>query len=420
MTGRRANGEGMFLDLGGGRWAYRRTVRGKRIQKSATAATEAKAKRLAKSKVEEEIKLLEAGVNPSSGNVKLGDYAQVWLDDRQPRRDNDGNLYLGVQETTFDNYRRDVRRIQQYIGSVPIGQFRSTHASSMSRRMAADGLSPEVQRTTMVRLGTILNLAEARGDVVKNYAAARLVERPKVPKREHPQASEDDLQRLLRAVEGDPLEALVWLGLGAGLRRQELLGLHWEDVEFLSPELAVLRVRRRVNYGARGVNRLVRTRLKNDDALKRVHVGSLVLDVLRRRWVYQLAQRRAAQEPGHRRWQGVDYQPDQREGYIFTNPTDGKPMNPRSADKYFAALRERTGLSIERFHALRHVFTTLLRASGTRDRVVMRMTGHRDPAMLDHYDDGMESEQVAAARALNSRLQQLLLGNEGDDEVTVA
>jgi integrase len=247
---------------------------------------------------------------------------------------------------------------------------------------------------------------------VKNYAAARLVERPRVPKREHPQAREDDLQRLLRAVEGDPLEALVWLGLGAGLRRQELLGLKWEDIDYQSPELGVLRITRRVNYGARGVNRLVRKRLKNDDALKVVHIGSLVLDVLRGRWVHQLARRRAAQEPGHRRWQGVDYQPDQREGFIFTNPTDGRPMNPRSADKYFAELREQAGIDIERFHALRHVFTTLLRSSGTRDRVVMRMTGHRDAAMLDHYDDGMESEQVAAALALNGRLLQLLGGTD--------
>jgi len=42
-------------------------------------------------------------------------------------------------------------------------------------------------------------------------------------------------------------------------------------------------------------------------------------------------------------------------------------MNPRSADKAFAAIRDRAGLDIERFHALRHAFTTLLRASGTRD-----------------------------------------------------
>ena len=96
-----------------------------------------------------------------------------------------------------------------------------------------------------------------------------------------------------------------------------------------------------------------------------------------------------------------------RTGFIFTNPTDGTPTNPRSVDKAFAAIRDRAGLDIERFHALRHAFTTLLRASGTRDRVAMKMTGHRDPAMLDYYDEGLESEQIEAAQRLDERLRML-------------
>jgi hypothetical protein len=100
-------------------------------------------------------------------------------------------------------------------------------------------------------------------------------------------------------------------------------------------------------------------------------------------------------------------EPDARTGFIFTNPTDGTPMNPRSADKAFAAIRDRAGLDIERFHALRHAFTTLLRASGTRDRVAMKMTGHRGAAMLDYYDEGLESEQIEAAQRLDERSRML-------------
>ena len=118
-------------------------------------------------------------------------------------------------------------------------------------------------------------------------------------------------------------------------------------------------------------------------------------------------QRRAALEPGKRRWRGVDYEPNTRTGFNFTNPTDGTPMNPLSADKALAAIRDRAGLDIERFHALRHAFTTLLRASGTRDRVAMKMTGHRDAAMLDYYDEGLESEQIEAAQRLDERLRML-------------
>jgi hypothetical protein len=136
---------------------------------------------------------------------------------------------------------------------------------------------------------------------------------------------------VLCAVDGDPLEVLVWLGLG----------LQWEDIEYVDAELAWLVVRRGVSYLGRGVRRQEQEGLKNEDAEKRIPIGGLLLDALRRRWVDQVAQRRAASEPGHRHWRGPEYQPDTRSGFIFTNPSHGKPMNPRSADKAFAAIRDR-------------------------------------------------------------------------------
>lgn len=187
-AGRRSNNEGTYIDRGNGSWSYRRQFRGKSIEKQAKADTEAKAKRLAKKKVEDAIKLLEAGVNPSGARITLGAYAQRWLDeDMQPRYDAKGNQYAGVAETTFANYARDVRRLQKYIGDVRLGQLGVVQVAGLRRRMELAGETPENQRTTMVRLSTILNLAEARGDVAKNFAAARLVKRPRQAKRQHVQ-----------------------------------------------------------------------------------------------------------------------------------------------------------------------------------------------------------------------------------------
>jgi hypothetical protein len=76
-----------------------------------------------------------------------------------------------------------------------------------------------------------------------------------------------------------------------------------------STELGVIVVQRRVNYLGKGINRLERDGLKNGDPFKRVHSGSLMLDVLRMRCVPQLGQRCAALEPGQRRWRGLDYEP---------------------------------------------------------------------------------------------------------------
>jgi hypothetical protein len=82
---RRSNNEGTYIDRGNGSWAYRRQFRGKLIEKQAKADTNAKAKRLAKAKVEDAIKMLKA-VNSSAAKITLGAYAQRWLEeDMEPR-----------------------------------------------------------------------------------------------------------------------------------------------------------------------------------------------------------------------------------------------------------------------------------------------------------------------------------------------
>ena len=107
VASRRPNNEGTYIDRGNGSWAYRRQFRGKPVEKQAKADTEAKAKRLAKKKVEDAIKLLEAGINPSAANITLGAYAQRWLnEDMEPRYDATGNQYGGGAETTYANYAR--------------------------------------------------------------------------------------------------------------------------------------------------------------------------------------------------------------------------------------------------------------------------------------------------------------------------
>jgi integrase len=245
--------------------------------------------------------------------------------------------------------------------------------------------------------------------VLFNVADPKQVARPNVPKPAHVQPSEDDLGALLRAIRGDALEALLWLGLGSGLRRSEVAALRWNDIEWL-PEGAVIVARRRVNYLGKGINRLERDGLKNGDLRRRVHVGGLVVEVLALRWQHQLEQ--YAQVGHTRRWTGPVLAGPEPFGYIFTSPTTGTPIHVRHIDRYFADVRDRAGLDVNRFHALRRAFTTLLDAVGASQRVGMQMAGHRTPEMFRYYQDPMESQQRQAAQDLDRKLRELLDGVE--------
>ena len=115
-------------------------------------------------------------------------------------------------------------------------------------KLETAGASLETRRSAMVRLRTALNLAVKRQHLARNVAA--LVERPRVPRPKHQPPRITDLRRLLEVIGGDRMQALVYVALGASLRRGEVLGLHWEDVELDGRQL---HVRRRVNRVGKGV-----------------------------------------------------------------------------------------------------------------------------------------------------------------------
>src|SRR5262249_54972676 len=97
------------------------------------------------------------------------------------------------------------------------------------------------------------------------------------------------------------------------------------------------------------LDRLEREGLKTQDE-RRVHVGPLMVEVLQSRWRHQLQERLAARA----RWQGPDYMASTPTGYIFTGAS-GTPIQPRAIDKFFAEVRERAGLDVQRFHGLRRI-----------------------------------------------------------------
>ena len=77
--------------------------------------------------------MLEGGVDPGPGQLKLGDYAQTWLDDEmRPRYDAEGNRFRGVWQASFENYARDARWIRKYLGEARLDQLRVRMSAACS------------------------------------------------------------------------------------------------------------------------------------------------------------------------------------------------------------------------------------------------------------------------------------------------
>jgi integrase len=399
----RAYGDGsIFQRKSDGRWIVKVVENGKRVQLG-SSKDESAARQILEAYAADQA----AGLKPSARDWLTADWLEYWLTTKEPQYDRAGNRTAGVQPTTFEKYETQIRRhILPYIGKVlPADLVTLSKAPETILRwqkILNGKVGADVQIEALQRLSSALDLAVGHDLIARNPADKKrgIVKPPERPVREYVEPSELDLVRLLRNIDGDPLEALVWIALATGLRRAEVAGLDWADIRIFSDDRGEIRAHRRVNrLGQRAQarlnldgGRLEREGLKSRKQLQRVlPIGAQLIGILRQRQHIQLAERTVAGT----RWRGPAYAADQPSGYVFTNSV-GMPLEPDRITKFMARLDL---TDTRRFHALRRLFTTLMSMTGAPDHVTMKLGGWSDAKMLHYYQNSTDTqEQVAMAR----------------------
>ncbi|MEV7600478.1 site-specific integrase [Kitasatospora sp. NPDC089797] len=190
---------------------------------------------------------------------------------------------------------------------------------------------------------------------------------------------------LLKSASTDRLHALYVLALALGLRRGELLGLHWGAVDLERGTLIVSSNLQRVD----GALRLGPT--KTASSLRTLPLPPVVLEALRAHQERQAQERVAASE----RWKDT--------GLVFTSRV-GTPIEPDNLRRSWYPLRDRLGLSL-RFHDLRHTCVTLLLDLGVPPHIVRQIAGHSDIGVtMKVYAHASLDEQRKALGSLSDKL----------------
>jgi integrase len=190
---------------------------------------------------------------------------------------------------------------------------------------------------------------------------------------------------LLSAAHGDRLYALYALAVVLGLRRAELLGLRWDDVDLDGRRLVVTNTLQRVA----GELRLMPT--KTEGSVRTIPLPSLAVEALTEHRDRQRAERMAAGA----RWR--------ESGHVFTS-TVGTPLEPDNLRRSWDPIRRGLGLSI-RFHDLRHTCVSLLLDLGAPPHVVREIAGHADIGVtMTIYAHASLAERVSALDQLSDRL----------------
>lgn len=229
-----------------------------------------------------------------------------------------------------------------------------------------EGLSPNSITKHLVLLNGVFKEAVAFQEVKYNPCASVTVTRPDTTFRGTAYELED-ARRLLKAIEGDAIEPAVYLSLYLGLRRSEVVGLRWKDIDF---EKNIVRVRNTV-VQCKTVSELEKTKTR---ASKR---DLYLPNGLK---LYLLAWRAKAEE--YRKLFGSEYRDS---GHICQWP-DGTGYRPDYVTMRFQKVLVQNGLPRIRFHDLRHTAGSLLVNRGQSIKQVQEFLGHEKASTtLDIY-----------------------------------
>jgi integrase len=369
--GKRGNGEGSIYKRKDGRWVGQYlvyTAAGPKYRYIYGKTRQAVAEKLAKTIADR-----DGGLIFDAGKMKLGEYLDRWLSD---------SVKGTVRASTYERHEAIIRlHIKPSLGRVGLKKLTPAHVRGLIGEKLNAGLAPATVRKIHSTLHKALSQAVSDGMVPRNAAD---VKAPRPTPEEMRPLSEAEARAFLEAARetGDRFEALYVLAIATGLRRGELLGLRWDDVDLKRGTLRVGRAlvreggrhalgETKTRRGRRQINLTPRT----VNALK-THRKNQLEEKIRRTGLYQ------------------DH------GLVFASGV-GTPLNPENLVKRsFKPLLKKAGLPEIRFHDLRHTCATLLLGRGVHQKFVQELLGHATIAMtLDtysHYLPSMGGQVVGA------------------------
>ena len=270
--------------------------------------------------------------------------------------------------------RGDVLRlyVEPHIGNIALNKLEPSHISAMIRSLEKSGgkdgkgLSPQTAKHAKKQASAILNWAQKRELVNRNVASGDFVKSPRVEKTTRAMQP-DEWDQLQRAIKTEPLRALVHLAVSSGLRRGELLGLTWNDLD-LDAEHATVRVARTVDRET-GIG-LVIGSPKTKTSLRTVHIGETAVAELLAHRKRQNEIKSAIVADGME-W-GAKFR---KMRWVFTNGI-GNPVEGDYFGKQLQRMCDEAGIDRYSPHELRHTCASFAIAGGVQLKELSVFLGH--------------------------------------------
>ncbi len=350
-------------------------VTGKRRQRSKSFTTKKEAeKELARWLVE-----IERGTAIDGAKMTVGEYLTHWLATAARH---------AVRETSYCGYETTIRvHIIPALGSIPLQRLTPVAVQAFYAHLLAQKHSAVVVNKCHLRLSQALKQAVRWQMVARNVCDA--VNPPRVAHKQARMWGADEVRRFLAEATHDGYHPYWILAATTGMRRGELLGVRWQDVDMERNRLVV---RQTVTVGAKGVP--IFQEPKTPKARRTITLPANVTAAMREHKREQNMRRLAIGKA----WRDHDL--------VFT-VADGGPINPSNLLRNMRAIIDKINkeakkgdeqLPMLNIHALRHSHSTLLLQAGENPKVIQERLGHADiRTTLGIYSHVLPNMQERAA-----------------------
>ena len=322
--------------------------------------------------------------------MSVAEYLEHWLTVDIDRR---------VARKTAVRHRQIVQRqIAPRIGNVPVRKLTPTHIEAFEAQLQQDGYVKGRKAGQGLTAQTVLHvhrtlsqaLAHAVNAGVLFKNPAEQVKPPRPPRREIAILTKPEVATLLHAA--GPLYLPVLVAVTTGMRRGELLGLRWSDIDLKAARLTVNQSLERLK------GKTTFKSPKTHGSRRTITLPALTVEALRE---HRSAKPRIGAGE-----------------LVFSH--DGIPWDPDSLTKAFDRLVQATGVRRITFHGLRHTHISHQLMDGVHVKVVSEQAGHANVSItLSVYAAFVPTLQDDAAAGVDTWLRRELADQVGGKSVTI-
>ena len=292
----------------------------------------------------------------------------------------------GTQDRKVKSYRGIVNaHLRPILGKHQLDKLQPVHVDHLHKTMLEKGVSRRTVQYAHVLLHGALQHAVQRELLPRNVASAVRV--PALQRREMRVWMPEEATRFLENTKHHRLYAMFYLALTTSMRRGELLGLLWADVNLENARLRVRSSLVELN------NKLVFSEPKTQASKRTITLAADAVKVLEE----HLERQKLEAERQGSGWQDHDL--------VFPSES-GTPMNSGNLVRTFKRLARAVGVPDIRVHDLRHTHASLLALKDVPPKVIADRLGHTNVGFtLQTYTHVFEEQRAVAALPLEELLR---------------